>query len=580
MNNQVLRLWTITGLMLGCVLALPSCKSRKTQSSAPSQTASTISEANYIAARESFEEGVKYYVLEDFSKAANRFEATVSTLPDNAAAHFKLAESLTNTKQYEKAVVHAEQAVKIDPDNLYYTLLYAKLLKGTNKSPKAIEALLKYYQSHPKNESLLDMAASFQVETNDLKGAIQTIEKLEAKSGPNENTSRNKISLYLRLNKTEQALQTCQQLIKKYPEQSAYRIMYGEILLSNNKRAEGKKYLNDLYNQTKNPEAATLLYQVASFEGTPLPDTLLPVILQAEQINIDEKVRILSPYLKGFSKQEEAEKVIGYAKLITQAHEEDPKSWAFLGDFYNLSGNPFSARISYLKSLSIKGNTIQVWEQVILLDSQLGPVDSLSKHVNQAVEYFPNNAIFWFYKGRAHSQSKQYKEAIDALEQVKRLSADKNQMYGETSVLLADAYHQTKSYKQSDAAYEEAINVLPDNALVLNNYAYHLAVRKENLPRAKELADKMYKLEPSDPNILDTYGWVLYQLKEYAQAIDFLKRAITPESDGVVYEHLGDAYAQLGKLDAALDNWKLAKAKGGDVTPTLDQKIKLKKLVE
>jgi len=141
-------------------------------------------------------------------------------------------------------------------------------------------------------------------------------------------------------------------------------------------------------------------------------------------------------------------------------------------------------------------------------------------------------------------------------------------------------YNQTKEFAKSDEAYEAALKSDGNNAMVLNNYSYFLSVRKEKLAYAKKLGEKLVALEGDNPTYQDTYGWILYQLKDYAQAKEWLEKAAAKTSDGTVLEHLGDAYFKLGMKDKAIEKWKAAKANGADNPESIEKKIASGSLLE
>jgi Tfp pilus assembly protein PilF len=97
--------------------------------------------------------------------------------------------------------------------------------------------------------------------------------------------------------------------------------------------------------------------------------------------------------------------------------------------------------------------------------------------------------------------------------------------------------------------------------------------------RAKELGDKLIKKEPDNANYLDTYGWILFRMRNYDSAKQYLEKAVEKGNSGVVIEHLGDVLYKLGEKDKAVEKWKKAKEVGGDVSPKLEQKIATKTLV-
>lgn len=62
--------------------------------------------------------------------------------------------------------------------------------------------------------------------------------------------------------------------------------------------------------------------------------------------------------------------------------------------------------------------------------------------------------------------------------------------------------------------------------MVLNNYAYYLSLKKKDLQRAEEMSRKSNEIEPDNATYLDTYAWVLYQLKRYDEAKQYMDRAV------------------------------------------------------
>ena len=58
--------------------------------------------------------------------------------------------------------------------------------------------------------------------------------------------------------------------------------------------------------------------------------------------------------------------------------------------------------------------------------------------------------------------------------------------------ILGNSYNEIKEYENSDKSYEKSLEYLPENVMVLNNYAYYLSLRGENLEKAKTNVKKDY----------------------------------------------------------------------------------------
>ena len=146
---------------------------------------------------------------------------------------------------------------------------------------------------------------------------------------------------------------------------------------------------------------------------------------------------------------------------------------------------------------------------------------------------------------------------------------------------LGDAYNQLGDDPKSDEAYDNVLKLDPDNDYVLNNYAYYLSLRNENLEKAAEMAKRATELKPNNPANQDTYGWVLYKMGNYTEAEIWIGKSISNEEEasGVLLEHYGDVLWQLGNQEKALEYWLKAKEKS-EGSNLLDQKIEEQKLIE
>ena len=104
----------------------------------------------------------------------------------------------------------------------------------------------------------------------------------------------------------------------------------------------------------------------------------------------------------------------------------------------------------------------------------------------------------------------------------------------------------------------------PDNATALNALGYTLADRTNRHAEALELISRALSLEPDEPAILDSMGWVLYRTGRYHEAIEYLTRAYTNFPDPEVAAHLGEVLWVTGQTDAARSVWQGAAQRSPD----------------
>jgi predicted Zn-dependent protease len=112
----------------------------------------------------------------------------------------------------------------------------------------------------------------------------------------------------------------------------------------------------------------------------------------------------------------------------------------------------------------------------------------------------------------------------------------------------------------------------PDHVGALNLAGYMLADRKERLADAERYLAKARDLQPGDPAILDSWGWMLLQrgrAREAVRALDRASRFAPREAEIVV--HLATAWAADGAPRTAAE--VLARADKLDPSPTLKRRI-------
>lgn len=98
----------------------------------------------------------------------------------------------------------------------------------------------------------------------------------------------------------------------------------------------------------------------------------------------------------------------------------------------------------------------------------------------------------------------------------------------------------------------------PDNAMALNALGYTLADRNQRLDEALVLIKRAAALDPSDPAIQDSLGWVYYRLGDLDRAEALLRDAYAAYPDQEVAAHLGEVLWRQGKEREARRVWREA----------------------
>jgi Flp pilus assembly protein TadD len=119
-----------------------------------------------------------------------------------------------------------------------------------------------------------------------------------------------------------------------------------------------------------------------------------------------------------------------------------------------------------------------------------------------------------------------------------------------------------------ESSLRKVMRVKPDHAHAYNALGYTLADRNQRLGEAKELIEKALALEPDNPMIIDSMGWVLFRMGDSQGALKYLQRAYDlGRKDPEIAAHLGEVLWSLGRRKEAMAVWNeaVSRAPGNDV---------------
>ena len=537
-----------------------------------------------------FIEGQKYFLLEDYTKALVEFEKCQKINPKNATVYFKIAESQTKSEAFETALVNILKAIELEDNNKYYYLLAANIY---NIQARYADTAIIYETMLEKIQDLdsyyFELATIYLYQKR-YRDALSAYDRAEKALGVTEDISHQKQKIYLQLNQLKNAIREGEKLVSTYPETSQHTISLVNILTANDKEAKAIDLLTNLLEKDpNNGEALLMLASLQKNTGdiSAYQDTM-DKIHENPDIDIDIKVQLIAKNIYQIASARSANhpnqtlenNTLNHTKTLVERHPNNVQFLTLYGDLLYALDKKKEALKKYVKSLSLDDSSFQTWHNVLQLEYDFGNSNTLVKHANQALETFPNQAIIYMYLGLAHLQLKNYLEAIHALEHGKKLSIENQPQIAVFSSLLGSAYNGNKDYYKSDNAYQEALNINPEDHQTLNNYSYFLSLRKENLENAEKMAKKVVSIFPSNATYLDTYAWVLYRREKYKEAKVQIEKAIkVGEPSAVFFDHYGDILHRLGEVDNAIVQWKKAKSLDKSIH-NIEKKIETMKIHE
>ena len=151
-------------------------------------------------------------------------------------------------------------------------------------------------------------------------------------------------------------------------------------------------------------------------------------------------------------------------------------------------------------------------------------------------------------------------EAVSRMDSALRRSPGNPEIAYQRAVLLERAGRVEVALAALEALHRER----PLDAGVTNALGFTLADHKRDLPRAEQLIRAALAVQPDNPALLDSLGWVLYRRGQGAAAVPPLARAFRLLHDGDIGAHWGEALWGTGQKPAARAAWQRALAADPD----------------
>lgn len=542
-----------------------------------------MTQADSLTVKQLFFSALREKTIENFTLATEMFNQVLQVDPQNDASMYELATLKKVQNDYPSAQDLLERAVTVKPDNEWYWVGLADCYEKTNDLQKLENVFNELSRIDPdKPDYYYDQANVYFLEKR-YDEALATYDKLEKMTGPSDELLAKKEAIYLKEGKVDKAASDLQALIDANPSEMRYYLLLGEIYNSNNfqdkalkvlKTAEkidpknGKVHLAlaDIYRDKKDYESS---YNelIAAFN---LPD-----------MDIEQEVKIVLGYVPKFPDPNAKASALELSRLLTISHPDDSRSYALYGDMLVQSEKYKDAKDNYRKSIELNGQVYEVHEQLIRLELGNNEIDNAIKDGENALSLFPNQAWLNYLVGVAYEQKKDFKKALSYIQNATSLESQDKELLSQGYSSLGDCYHSTGSDIKAFDSYNKSLSYNPDNAYTLNNYAYYLSVKGTDLDKAASMSKHSNEIQPNTASFEDTYAWILFKQKKYADARVWMEKALSHDKDhsAVQAEHYGDILYNLGDTNGAVDSWKKAKEYGG-TSPVLERKINEKKYVE
>ena len=526
--------WSLVGFLLTCAVATPS--------------EAALSMENpfgaYLAGRHAQE-------TRDYAAAASWFEDALKTDPESPELISRTFLMEASEGRFDRAQPLAERELKLDPtDAVAELILMIDRIKAGDKA-----GALERAQALPEDgvhRFVGPLARAWTLmATGDVAGADAALRQLDKFNGFAPLEYYQLGLLYDFAGQPD----TAEENFKKTLEATGQLNWRLTDAMANFYERHGRADEADtLYQRFINDNAGSELAE-SVLAGKPA-EPPVPLINSAE----DGLAEALFDLASVVNQPETIDLALLYARCALQLRPHLALAQLLLSDVLSAENKPEEA-LAVLAE--IPSSSPYSWSARLRSAADLEMLDHTEEAITQLKEMSaeaPKRAGADMQLGDLLRGKKRFEEAVEAYDEaIRRLRAAGMPERWSLFYSRGIALERSGQWKPSEADLLHALELKPDQPLVLNYLGYSWIDRGENLERGLKMIEKAVELRPEDGYIVDSLGWAHYRLGDYSSAVQYLEKAIelVPE-DPTINDHLGDAYWQSGRPSEARFQWRRA----------------------
>ena len=534
-----------------------------------------------------FLEAVNQQSAGNLSASYDLFRHALEINPNAPEVFYNLAGYYVTMRNDSLSRFNFEKAAELAPKNTTYLEKLGQFYINSKDYESAIKAYEKLYAIQHDNPDVITILLQLYGTQNNYDKMIAMLDRLETVQGSSDRISLTKMQVYQQQGKKKEQEDVLKSMVKKYPNDPNYKVMYCNWLMNNGRSKDAYKTLNQvLKDDPKNVGAqlAMLDYYSSQHKADKTME-LTSQLLVSKDIPSNTKAALLrQTIIDNEQHHGDSTAMLNLLDKTLSQPQENGDIYLMKAAYMSLHHMPDSLIDSvYVQALNVEPDNSRA--RILLLQDlwTKKEYDHIIAVAHPGQEYNPDDMAFYYFEGLAHYMKKDNDKTLATFQKgISQINKDSDpDIVADFYSIMGDIQHEKGQDSLAFDSYEKSIQWKPDNVGTLNNYAYYLSEVNRDLPKAEQMSRKTIDAEPNNSTFLDTYAWILFMEGKYADAKTYIDRAIANDStlSDVVLDRAGDIYSMNGDNDKALEYWNKAAAKG-EGSATLQKKIKLKKYVK
>ncbi len=440
---------------------------------------------------------------------ARKWEALA---PYSIEAKQTLTETLVQQNKLEDAFIYAKTLLALN-EQVDFEAIAARTSPAT---PELTRKLEKQYRqllpSYPDNTSILVGLSLLLEQQQQYQPALDFANKAQTLEPKNIKATYQQARLHQLLENNELAVAKMGDLVQLAPYNPALRLRYAKLLAKQG-----------------NLDAAHAQYSV----------------LLSQQPNNNEILLALAIIEE---KQQNYKSAASHFKQLIDRKQQTSIAHYSLANIYLKQDNTAQALVHY-KQVSAGDYYLAAIYQASQLISQIDSIPQAITYIERTIDNSPEKYLDALYlrKGNLLADAKKIHQAQSAFSKALSFSPDNTQvLYSRAMMHLGN-----NNLLKAEHDFKRIISLRPNHAAALNAYGYSLADQTDRVNEAYSLIARAYELEPNNPLIIDSLGWVEFKRGNIDTAVTLLTRALSLINDPEIVAHLSRALWAKGDKQTA-----------------------------
>lgn len=529
-------------------------------------------------------EAEKYYNDYKFPEFHYLMKRAYELDTTNTAAAFRYGVSLfmiTDMANIDKPLNLMKKHVVAHPEDYKENLIYSDLLSKLNRHEESEERFIDMVRRFPDKQELKSKLANEYITNGKYDEAIKLYDELENAVGFDQHVVIQKIKIYSIKHDTTNIINEATKFLNKYPQEVSSYALLGDIYLQLNKPDSAIAYYNKM--EEIDPENGYIHLSKAAYyqykNDIENYDKQIYKALINEQVPVDNKLSIMKSFITDrFYENDSSARVDTLFKALILQHPHEADIHRFYGRYLTVKKDFKQAAEEFSYVLDILPTSSEDWKSLMIIHIMNEDYPKAISSAEKALEFNPDSLDLYQYIAPVYAQIKEFDKSLETFNKALGIvdSTDvitKANIYGS----MGDAYFLMTDTIKAFECYEKSLKLNPVNPLILNNYAYFLAVSDKDLDKAEKMSALAVKADPESSTFLDTYAWIYFKKREFKLAKMYMEKAldIDEEKTSDLYEHYGDILFMLGEPENAVKQWEEA-LKLNPESDLLQRKVKHK----